>query len=158
MRHLDFTSCPTDPDVWMRPAIKSNGTEYYEYILLYTDDALCVSKNAENVLRNELGRYFPTLKEKSVGSPKIYLGGHVRKVQLENGAECWAFGSSQYVKVAVNNMESYLTKQMKLGNSKWKLPAKAETPMQTSYGLELDVSPELEPIEASYYQSLIGVL
>jgi hypothetical protein len=45
-----------------------------------------------------------------------------------------------------------------LGNSKWKLLAKAETPMQTSYRPELDVSPELESIEASYYQSLIGVL
>jgi hypothetical protein len=156
MRHLEFTSCPADPDVWMQPAIKSDGTEY-EYILLYSDDALCASENAEKVLRTELGRHFP-LNEKSVGSPKIYLGGHVQKVQLENGVECWAFGSSQYVKAVVNNVELYLTKQMKLGNSKWKLPAKAETPMQTSYRPELDVSPELEPIKASYYQSLIGVL
>jgi hypothetical protein len=76
MRHLNFVSCPADPDVWMRPAIKSDGTEYYEYLLLYTDDALYVSENAENALGNELGRYFP-LKEESIGPPKIYLGGHV---------------------------------------------------------------------------------
>jgi hypothetical protein len=111
----------------------------------------------EKVLQTALGQYFP-LKEKSIGPPKVYLGGHVRKVQLENGVECWAFRSSQYVKSAVTNVEAYLTKQAKLGNSKWKLPAKAETPMQTSYRPELDVSPELEPIEAAYYQSLIGVL
>jgi hypothetical protein len=157
MRHLEFVSCPADPDVWMRPALHSNGTEYYEYLLLYTDDALCVSENAEHVLRNELGRYFP-LKEGSIGEPNIYLGGHVRKVQLENGVECWAFGSSQYVRAAVNNVETYLAKQLKLGHSKWKLPAKAETPMQTSYRPELDVTPELEPTEAAYYQSLIGIL
>ena len=42
--------------------------------------------------------------------------------------------------------------------SKWKLPNKAETPMQTSYHPELDVSPELESDDASYYQSLIGIL
>jgi hypothetical protein len=30
--------------------------------------------------------------------------------------------------------------------------------MQTLYRPELDVSPELEPTEAAYYQSLIGVL
>jgi hypothetical protein len=125
MRHLDFVSCPADPDVLMRPAIKSVGTEYYEYLLLYTDDALCVSENAENALRKELSQYFP-LKEGS-----IYLGGHVRKIQLENRVECWAFESSQYVRVAVDNVEMYLAKQVKLGNSKWKLPAKAETPMQT---------------------------
>jgi hypothetical protein len=41
---------------------------------------------------------------------------------------------------------------------KWKLPNKAETPMQTSYRPELDVSPELGAIDASYYQSLIGIL
>jgi hypothetical protein len=137
--------------------MRSNGREYYEYLLLYTDDALCISENAEAVLQTALGQYFP-LKEKSIGPPKVYSGGHVRKVQLENGIECWAFGSLQYVKSAVTNVEAYLTKQAKLLNSKWKLPRKAETPMQTSYRPELDVSPELEPTKAAYYQSLIGVL
>ena len=86
MRHLEFESCPADPDVWMRPAKRSDGSEYYEYILLYTDDALVISKNPESVLRNELGRYF-TLKEESIGPPKQYLGGAVWKVQLDNGVE-----------------------------------------------------------------------
>ena len=58
MRHNGFTPCLADPDVWMRPAMKSNGHEYYEYVLLYTDDALCISENAEKVLRRELGKYF----------------------------------------------------------------------------------------------------
>jgi hypothetical protein len=40
MHHGGFKSCPADPDVWMRSAIKSDGTEVYEYVLLYTDDAL----------------------------------------------------------------------------------------------------------------------
>ena len=30
MRHLDFESCPADPDVWMRPAMKADGSNYYE--------------------------------------------------------------------------------------------------------------------------------
>ena len=60
----------------MRPTKRSDGSDYYEYILLYTDDAPVVSGNAEQVLLNELGRYF-TLKEESIGPPKIYLGGHV---------------------------------------------------------------------------------
>jgi hypothetical protein len=38
----------------MRPAKHSDGSEYYEYILLYTDDCLVISENAEPVLRNEL--------------------------------------------------------------------------------------------------------
>ena len=64
-----FTSCPADPDVWMRPAIKSDGSKCYDYVLLYVDDALVVSENAESILRNELGRYFE-LKEESIG-PQI---------------------------------------------------------------------------------------
>ena len=79
MRHLDFTSCLEDPDVWMRPAKKTDSTSYYEYILLYTDDALVISQHAEETLK-ELGRYFE-LKEESIGPPNIYFGGHCRKVQ-----------------------------------------------------------------------------
>jgi hypothetical protein len=154
MRHLDFVSCPADPDVWMRPAKKSDGSEYYEYILLYTDDALVVSENAEQILRHELGRYF-TLKEESIGPPKQYLGGAVRKVQLNNGVECWAFSSSQYVQAAVKNVEEYLAKR---SDENWKLPTKAETPLRTTYRPELDVSPELQPTDAAYYMSLIGMI
>jgi hypothetical protein len=154
MRHLEFESCPADPDVWMRPAKRSDGSEYYEYILLYTDDALVISENPESVLRNELGRYF-TLKEESIGPPKIYLGGGVRKVQLDNGVECWAFSSSQYVNAAVKNVEEYLEKHP---DPKWKMPKNANTPTRTSYRPELDVSPELGPVEAAYYMSIIGIL
>ena len=137
MRHLDFVSCPADPDVWMRPAKKSDGSEYYEYILLYTDDALAIGENSERVLRQELGRYF-LLKEESVGPPKIYLGGGVRKVVLDNGISAWAFSSSQYVHAAVQNVERYLSEPE---NSRWKLPRKAMTPLRTSYRPELDISP-----------------
>ena len=131
MRHLDFTSCLVDPDVWMRPAKKTDGTSYYKYILLYTDDALVVSQHTETILR-ELGNCFE-LKEESMGPPKIYLGGHCKKVQLENGVEVWAFSSSQYLQAAVKNVEEYV-------KNKGDLKGRAETPMQTSYRPELDVS------------------
>ena len=58
----------------MRPAMKADGTSYYEYILLYIDDALAIGERAEHLLRNELGKYFE-LKKSSVGPPKLYLGG-----------------------------------------------------------------------------------
>ena len=38
------------------------------------------------------------------------------------------------------------------------MPAKAETPLKSTYRPELDISAELNPTDASYYQSLIGVL
>ena len=41
--------------MWMRPAKKADESTYYKYILLYTDDAIVISKNTEYVLRNNLG-------------------------------------------------------------------------------------------------------
>ena len=76
----------------------------------------------------------------------------MREVVLDNGAKAWAFGSAQYVKNAVENVETYLRKK---GES---LPAKARTPLSHGYRPELDISDELGAGEASYYQSLIGIL
>ena len=33
MRHLDFISCPADPDVWMRPAKQSDSADCYESVV-----------------------------------------------------------------------------------------------------------------------------
>jgi hypothetical protein len=50
MGQLGFTSSRADPDVWLRLLKRSTGEEYYKYILLYVDDVLVISKNADNVL------------------------------------------------------------------------------------------------------------
>ena len=76
MRHLDFVSCPADPDVWMWHAKKVDSSTCYEYILLYVNDALVISERVESILSSELGRYFE-LKEDSIGPPSLYLGGNV---------------------------------------------------------------------------------
>jgi hypothetical protein len=69
MRHLNFESCLADPDVWMRPALKPDGSEYYEYILIYTEDVLVVSTDGERILRAGIGKYFE-LKEESIAPPR----------------------------------------------------------------------------------------
>ena len=154
MSHIGFKSCPANPDVWMRPAEKADGSPYYEYVLLYVDDTLVFSENVEKILREEMGRYFE-LKEESVGHPTLYLRGRVHKVTMQNGVEAWAFSTSQYIQSTARNVEEYLKKR---GDGRWSLPAKAETPIQSTYCPELDVSPELDAEEVSYYQSLIGLL
>jgi len=151
MEEMGFSSCKADPDVWLRPALKSNGIEYYQYVLLYTDDILAVMEEPERFLREELGKRF-TLKEKSIGPPDQYLGNKVSLVTLENGAKCWSFSSSQYVQAAVKNVEDY-RKRADLGPL-----LKTKSPWPTNYRPESDITPELTPKKASYYQSLIGVL
>ena len=85
----------------------------------------------------------------------MYLGAGIRKVKLDNGMEAWAASSSQYVQAAVRNVEEYIEKSH---HKRWRIPNKVETPMQSTYRPELDVSEELSSSNASYYQSLIGIL
>ena len=53
---LGFKSKGGESDIWMRPATQKDGTEVYEYVLLYTDVCLVVSENAESILKNEIDR------------------------------------------------------------------------------------------------------
>jgi hypothetical protein len=151
MEHLGFEACLADPDAWMRPAIRANGQEYFEYVLLYTDDALVVSENPETIIRRQIGKYFH-VKPNSIGPPSLYLGGGVRKVLLNNMAEAWAFSSSQYVQAATKNVEDYLRS---IGKN---FPKKCDIPLPVDYRPELDTSTELEAKDAGHYQSLIGIL
>ena len=154
MNELGFISCKADSDVWMRKAVTDRGVEYWEYVLLYVDDILCVSHRGEDVLRNEIGVHF-TLKESSIGPPDQYLGGKVRKRTInttEGDVEAWTFSSTQYVKEAVNNVSNYLKEH------KSKLPKDRDDPIKRDYRPELDESAELSDVDAAYFQSLIGVL
>ena len=69
MSHLGFKSKGGDPDVWMRSAVRDDGQEVYEYVLLYTYDCLVVSDKAEHILKKEIGKYFE-LKPASIAPPQ----------------------------------------------------------------------------------------
>ena len=151
MEEMGFESCKADPDVRLGPTTWDNCVEYYQYVLLYTDDILAIMEEPERFIRHELGIRF-TVKEKSIGPPSQYLGNKVSTVNLDNGATCWSFSSSQYIQNAVANVEDYLMKQ-----GEKSLP-RSKSPWPSNYRPEIDVSPELSPGQASYYQSLIGIL
>ena len=99
MEMLRYESCLADPDLWIRKSTTDNGIDYYEYMLLYTDDCLAISKTPLESLM-EINKYFP-MKPSSIGPPKIYLGAKITKVQLPNGVVAFAMSMSQYVKEAV---------------------------------------------------------
>ena len=151
MECLHFKPCRGDQDLWMRPAVDKNGNEYWEYVCLYTDDALVISVDPEHIIRKQLGKYW-TIKEESIVSPNIYLGNKVSHMTMENGAKAWGLSSSQYVQASVANVEKYLARR------DMRLPKKASSPLTKGYRPELDTTPELDKTEASYYMSLIGIL
>ena len=45
MNILHLKSYPVDPDVWMRPATKSYGSKYWEFVLLHVDYVLITSEH-----------------------------------------------------------------------------------------------------------------
>ena len=151
MKHLGYISCAADPDVWMRSAKKEDGSEYYEYVLLYVDDCLCVSEDPKNALM-KISKYFP-MKPSSLGPPKVYLGGKVSQVILPNGVKAYSYSASQYLHEAIRGVEDYLEKRGRKLSGK-----RVGTPLPANYHPELDVSPELMDDEATYYMSLIGIL
>ena len=79
MEFLGFEPCKADPDIWMRKAKRADNTDYWEYVLLYVNDCICISTNPKNIIRNEVGKYF-LMKETSIGEPDVYLVGKCRKV------------------------------------------------------------------------------
>ena len=52
MDEIGFKSSVADPDVWLRPGIKEDGEEYYEYVVLYVDDILAASIDPAAVLKS----------------------------------------------------------------------------------------------------------
>ena len=146
---MGFKSCPADPDVWMRPAVKADGEHYYEYILSYVDDILGVSEDATQVLQ-ELQRSFK-FKNDKIEDPENYLGAKLKKKNI-NGRDCWTITSVDYVKAAITNVESSIE------GRPWKVPSRATTPMMGAYTPELDGTPELDKRDTQFFQELIGIL
>ena len=77
MEMLGYRSCLADPDLWIREDVSDNGNQYYEYMLLYVDDCLCVSEHPREALE-EINKYFP-MKPNSIEAPRIYLGAKIGK-------------------------------------------------------------------------------
>ena len=72
-----FKSSIADNDVWMREATKSDGEEYYKYILFYVDDLLAVSLDVILVIL-EVAEKFKLQKDK-IEPPHIYISGRLEK-------------------------------------------------------------------------------
>ena len=147
---MGFTSSLADPDVWYRAAIKGDGQEYYEYVLMYVDDILAISCNAKEILE-EVQRTFK-LKNDKIEQPEFYLGAKLREKSI-NGLKCWTITSQDYVKAAVQNIEEAIK------TKKWKLPTThLDTPMNSTYVPELDATHELDKDDVVFYQEIIGML
>jgi hypothetical protein len=152
IRHLGYTPCLADNDVWLKEEVREDGFAYYSYILIYVDDILVIHHDAMKILK-KIDWYFK-MKPESMGDPDIYLGCKLRLHTLGvGGVQAWLQSPSQYVQEAVANAEAYYLKRYNL-----KFPKKVSSPFPSGYRPEMDITPVLKEDDASYYQSQIGVL
>jgi hypothetical protein len=147
---MGFRNSYADPDFWIRPACHL-GFDYYEMILVYVDDILCISKQTTPIMKHIASIY--RLKDDSIGQPKRYLGANIGTWVLGDGRQVWSMSATSYIKSAVANIESELAH-----GPHTILRSKAYRPMKSGYRPEVDVTPLLSEELAAYYQGLIGVL
>jgi hypothetical protein len=146
---LGYAPTRADPDVWIRPAVKPDGFKYYEMVLVYVDDILCVSHDPKATMSGIQETF--KLKDDKIEKPESYLGAQLAHVVI-GGQLCWTMSSHEYVKAAVANVEAALVA------SGQRLPSRCTTPIQSNYRPELDTTPELNLKGMRYYQEQIGVL
>lgn len=171
-KELGFQPSTSDPDMYYRRNVRGQevagqksgesrgkdttsggGEPYYELLLVYVDDVLCISGNPQAVM-DMIGKKFE-IKNGDVSEPKIYLGADVEKFQLPNGRSVWSMHSKTYVKGAVETVRNLLAedgRQLKTG----KRPHKG--PLPHGYKPELDTTDECSPEHTSRFQQLIGIL
>jgi len=122
---LNYRPTKADPEVWLRPAVKPDGFEYYELVLCYVDDVLCMSHNAMKTMKG-IQRSFE-LKDDKIEEPDTCLGAGLSKMTTASGTVCWSMLSEAYCKAAVKNVEQKLSKDGK------RLPSNCDTPMKSAY-------------------------
>jgi Reverse transcriptase (RNA-dependent DNA polymerase) len=153
VRSKDFEMCYADNDVWLRAATKSDGTTYYEYVLIYTDDILAISMDPMAILKHLEGHY--VLKPGSIGPPTQYLGAQIGQMTVKGDSENpkWFLSSDRYIKEAIRNVQNWL-----IEHDLPKLKSRAPSVFPSGYRAEMDMTDYCSPDIGHYYQQQIGVL
>jgi hypothetical protein len=147
---MGYVTTIADADVYRKLAVKPNGERYYEWLLVYVDDILCISHDPKATMDAiskvyELGT--------SVKEPDRYLGANVLRWQCPDGRWVWAMDAKDYVKNAVNIVKELLAQDALVLKKKG-----SDRPFPKEYRPEVDVSPELNPAMGNRFQQLIGIL
>ena len=147
---LSYLPTKSDPDAWIRMAVKSNGFEYYEFVLYYFDGVLSISHDPQKTMYGIKNTF--KLKKDKIEEPENYSGADISKMTTADGRVCWMMSSDQYCKDAVANVEE------KLDKANTRFPTKCGAPLTSGYKPGLDTSADLKKDGLQTYQELIEVL
>ena len=88
LARLEFQPTRGDPDIYIKPQTKLDGTRYYEMLLVYVDDILVLSHDTKPIIDGITGQF--RLKEESLRPPNQYLGATIKIFTDDDGYESWA--------------------------------------------------------------------
>ena len=141
LRSMGYVSTLSDNDVYLKKRTKSDGFTYYEVVITYVDDIICIGKNPEGFMKRLEDLY--KLKN-GFEEPKTYLGMTLRCA--ESGS--WFLSSESYVKNILRELE------LRLKGVNMKLPIKVTSPLPSNYRAEKDTSKLLDAEDVVWYQGL----
>ena len=101
-----YVPLKADPDVWIRPAIRTDKSAYYEMALCYVDDVMVIV--AEPMKNMDGIRAVFKLKRDKAENIVMYLGVSLSELETADGKKCWTMSSEKYVKAAIENVEARL--------------------------------------------------
>ena len=137
LRDMKFVPSRAEPDIWMR-----DKGDHYEYIAVYVDDLLIVSRDPEAITNTLTDVH--KFKLKGTGPVKFHLGCDF--FEDDEGNLC--FAPKKYIDKICSNYERIFGK----------LPTKASSPLVKGDHPETDTSELLDIEDIKIYQSLIGAL
>ena len=136
LREIGNLSTKGDPDVWIRPAVKPDGTEYHEMVLCNVDDVFSIlvtpMKNIEGI------KALFKFKGYKAEVPDMYLGVLIQKVETVDGKECWMMSAEKYANTSVENIK------LKIAKSNCRISSCCDTHMTTTYYPSKDITKKMQ--------------
>ena len=143
---INYRPPKADPNVWIIPAVKGGGFKYYEYVILYVDNILCIPHVPLKIFVGIKAVF--KLKGDKAEPHEMYLGAALKKVTNYDGAECWTMSSEKYLYASIKNVEENLE------THDLKFPTRCDTPISSNYHPFEDTTPELDASGVKYFHDL----
>ncbi|GAX18752.1 hypothetical protein FisN_26Hu045 [Fistulifera solaris] len=137
LREMGFFPSKSEPDVWMRRC-----DDLYEYIAVYVDDLLIVSKQPMLIVEALKHKY--GFKLKGTGPVFFHLGMNF----VKDSTDTLSYSPTKYLERMFVNYERVFGQK----------PRNYQSPLEPNDHPELDTSEFLDDEKTKTYQSLIGAL
>ena len=150
LHELPYVPLKEDPDVWIRPGVRTNGSEYYGMALCYIYDVIVIAAKPMKTMDGIRAVF--KLKGDKAENTDMYLGASLSELEMGDGTRCWTMSSEKYVKAAIENVEARLAK------SDLRFPSRCDTPMSASYHPSEEITRAMNAKGLHTYQEIIGIL